>query len=132
MFNTNHKVQSSARAPLALEERKFKEKRKQCRYKPGSVTPPKRRRLSFIYSACCQTALAFYPPSYPEGFGRTALNRWYTRTCSLQMGQPDDHPPAGGLLHHLLTLTNDNDNENENANENRRRSFSSPISYCHQ
>ena len=37
--------------------------------------------------------------------GRTALKRWYTRTCSLRTGQPDDHPPAGGLLHHLLTLT---------------------------
>ena len=60
------------------------------------------------------------------------------------MGQPDDHPPAGGLLHHLLTLANDNENDNdndndndnendnENANENRRRSFSSPNSYCHQ
>lgn len=23
------------------------------------------------------------------------------------MAQPDDHPPAGGLLHHLLTLTPD-------------------------
>ena len=41
-------------------------KRKQCHYKPGSVTLPKKRRLSFIYSACYQTALAFYPPSHPE------------------------------------------------------------------
>jgi len=30
------------------------------------VTLPKKRRLSFIYSACYQTALAFYPPSHPE------------------------------------------------------------------
>ena len=31
------------------------------------MTPPKERRLSFIYSACYQTARAFYPPSHPEG-----------------------------------------------------------------
>ena len=37
--------------------------------------------------------------------GRTILIRWYTRTCSLQRGQPSDHPLAGSLLHHLLTLT---------------------------
>ncbi len=36
--------------------------------------------------------------------GRATLSRWYTRTCSSQRTQPDDHPPAGGLLHHLLTL----------------------------
>ena len=78
-------------------------KRKQSPCKPGPV--PLAGCLSFIYSAGYPTALAFYPPSYPERFGRTALNRWYTRTCSLQMEQPDDHPPAGGLLHHLLTLT---------------------------
>lgn len=40
-----------------------------------------------------------------RGFGRTALNRWFTRTCSLQMEQPDGRPPTGGLLHRLLTLT---------------------------
>ena len=36
--------------------------------------------------------------------GRAILRRWYTRTCSPQMEQPDDHPSTGGLLHHLLTL----------------------------
>lgn len=47
------------------------------------------------------------PPSTvcPETFGRAALKRWYTRTCSLRLARPDDHPSAGGLLHHLLTLT---------------------------
>ena len=59
-------------------------KRKQSPCKPGPV--PLAGCLSFIYSAGYPTALA-------------------TRTCSLQMEQPDDHPPAGGLLHHLLTLT---------------------------
>ncbi len=78
-------------------------KRKQSPCKPGSV--PLAGCLPFIYSAGYPTALAFYPPSYLERFGRTALNRWFTRTCSLQMEQPDDHPPAGGLLHHLLPLT---------------------------
>ena len=37
--------------------------------------------------------------------GRATLRRWFTRTCSPQQTQPDDHPSAGGLLHHLLTLT---------------------------
>ena len=94
-------------------------KRKQSPCKPGSV--PLAGCLPFIYSAGYPTALAFYPPSYLERFGRTALNRWFTRTCSLQMEQPDDHPPAGGLLHHLLTLTS-----------LPRRLFSSPVSCCHQ
>ena len=40
-----------------------------------------------------------------KGIERDALKRWYTWTCSPQMAQPDDHPSAGGLLHHLLTLT---------------------------
>ena len=64
-------------------------------------------RLSFIYYAGYPTSQAFYPPSCPEELGRTALQRWYTRTCSLQTEQPCDHPQAGGLLHHLLTLTPD-------------------------
>jgi len=37
------------------------------------------------------------------------------------MAQPDDHPPAGGLLHHLLTLT-----------MQAWRLFSSADTYCHQ
>ena len=37
--------------------------------------------------------------------GRATLRRWYTWTCSPQSAQPNDHPLAGGLLHHLLTLT---------------------------
>ena len=39
-------------------------KRKHCPCKPGSV--PLAGRLSFIYSAGCPTAQAFYPPSGPE------------------------------------------------------------------
>lgn len=38
-------------------------------------------------------------------FGRAALRRRFTRTCSPQMARPADHPTAGGLLHRLLTLT---------------------------
>ena len=57
--------------------------------------------------------------------GRTALKRWYTRTCSPQMEQPGDRPPAGGLLHHLLTLT-------LVLVRRKRRSFSSLISSCRQ
>ena len=37
--------------------------------------------------------------------GRATLRRWFTWTCSPQMEQPADRPAAGGLLHHLLTLT---------------------------
>ena len=33
------------------------------------------------------------------------LSGRYTWTCSPQRTQPNDHPLAGGLLHHLLTLT---------------------------
>jgi len=40
--------------------------------------------------------------------GQATLRRWYTWTCSLQSTQPNDHPLAGGLLHHLLTLTSKN------------------------
>ena len=43
--------------------------------------------------------------SSPKAIGRAALNLRYTWAYSSQMAQPDDHPPAGGLLHHLLTLT---------------------------
>ena len=45
------------------------------------------------------------PSTVAEAVGRATLRRWYTRTCSLQQAQPNDHPLAGGLLHHLLTLT---------------------------
>ena len=38
-------------------------------------------------------------------FERTTLRQWFTRICNLQMAQPNDRPLAGGLLHHLLTLT---------------------------
>ena len=55
-------------------------------------------------------------------FGRAALRRWYTRTCSPQLAQPDDHPPAGGLLHHLLTLTR----------HDGGRLFSSALTHCRQ
>ena len=43
--------------------------------------------------------------SSPKAIGRAALNLRFTWAYSSQMAQPDDHPPAGGLLHHLLTLT---------------------------
>ena len=33
------------------------------------------------------------------------LSGRFTWTCSPQQAQPNDHPLAGGLLHHLLTLT---------------------------
>ena len=49
-------------------------------------------------------ALAFYPPSCYARAGYPIWRR-YTWTCSLQSAQPCDHPQAGGLLHHLLTLT---------------------------
>ena len=45
---------------------------------------------------------AFHPPS--ELVGRAILKRRFTRTCSLRTAQPGDRPPAGGLLHRLLTL----------------------------
>ena len=38
---------------------------------------------------------------------RATFKRRYTRTCSFQVAQPDDHPSTGSLLHHLLTLTYD-------------------------
>lgn len=60
--------------------------------------------LPFIYAVSHPTAQAFYPPSYLR-IGRAALKRRYTRTCSLQSAQPGDRPPAGSLLHYLLTLT---------------------------
>ena len=44
------------------------------------------------------------PSIAPRGFGRTTLRQWYTRTCSLQTEQRDDHPSPGELLPHLLTL----------------------------
>ena len=78
-------------------------------------------RLSFIYYAGYPASLASYPPSCSLELGRTILNQWYTRTCSLQTEQPCDHPQAGGLLHHLLTLT-----------PLLRRLFSSPVSCCYQ
>ena len=37
--------------------------------------------------------------------GRATLKQRFTWTCSSWTAQPDDHPPAGSLLHHLLTLT---------------------------
>ena len=41
----------------------------------------------------------------PESVGRATLRRRFTWTCSSRWAQPADHPTAGGLLHHLLTLT---------------------------
>jgi hypothetical protein len=37
--------------------------------------------------------------------GRAALKRQFTRTFNSRPAQPADHPTAGGLLPHLLTLT---------------------------
>ena len=60
--------------------------------------------LPFIYAASHPTARAFYPPSSVI-VGRATLKRRFTWTYSLQQVQPDDHPPAGEPLPHLLTLT---------------------------
>lgn len=101
-----------------------KKKRTQYPCKPGSVPPQPHG---------CTTVPAIYlrrkslygssvPPSVVASIGRTALRRRFTRTCSLQMAQPDSHLPAGSLLHYLLTLT---------YNECRRL-FSSAISYRHR
>ena len=79
--------------------------KKQCPYEPGSVSVFLQR-LSFIYCMSHPMPLAFYPPPHPrKELGQATLNRWYTRTCSLQMEQPTCHHAVGGLLPHLLTLT---------------------------
>jgi len=48
------------------------------------------------------------------------------------MTQPDDHPSAGGLLHHLLTLTTKRLDRKTSQYPNLWRLFSSADTYCHQ
>ena len=76
--------------------------------------------LPVIYLRLQSPVGSSVPPSIAL-LGRATLCRWFTRTCSSQLAQPDDHPPAGGLLHHLLTLTC-----------RGRRLFSSALTCCHQ
>ena len=80
-------------------------KEKQCLYKPGSV--PSIQMASVIYLVHKLPHESSVLPSIAKNIRRATFKRWYTRTCSFQMAQPDDHPPAGSLLHHLLTLTYD-------------------------
>ncbi len=74
---------------------------------------------------------------YPTGrngcrLGRTALGRWFTRTCSLQTEQPGSRLPTGGLLHRLLTLTPMIPSRKGIVSKTGR-SFSSSVSYrCRQ
>ena len=80
-------------------------KKRQHPYKPGSV-----RTDTFADGVCHLsnphvTTRLQRSTLHRTTFGRTTLKRWYTRTCSPQMVQPADRPTAGGLLHHLLTLT---------------------------
>ena len=82
----------------------IRKKRKHCPYKPGSV--PHIGVASAIYLIRrLPYGSSILPSIAPNGIGRTALRRWFTRTCSLQTGQHDDYPPPGELLPHLLTLT---------------------------
>ena len=79
----------------------YNNKGKHCLYKPGSVSSPKGRHLSFIYSASHPTALAFYPPSFtrtgnpqtmvyanlqpPDGTAQRSPVDWWSLT-------PPSHP----------------------------------------
>ena len=81
-------------------------KREQRSYKPGSVPAIlKKATVSAIYLVYESPHSSSILPSIVTKVGRTILKQWFTRTCGLQMTQPTDRPVAGGLLHHLLTLT---------------------------
>ena len=83
-----------------------RKKREQRSYKPGSVPAIlKKTTVSAIYLVYESPHSSSILPSIVTKVGRTILKQWFTRTCGLQMTQPTDHPVAGGLLHHLLTLT---------------------------
>ena len=83
-----------------------KKKREQRSYKPGSVPATlKKTTVSAIYLVYESPHSSSILPSIVTKVGRTILKQWFTRTCGLQMTQPTDRPVAGGLLHHLLTLT---------------------------
>jgi len=81
-------------------------KRKQCFCKPGSVP-----QCLFRHQSACHLSNLWVTPQLkrstlhrPYQNERATRIRWFTRTCSLQRAQPDDHPSVGGLLHRLLTL----------------------------
>ena len=71
------------------------------------LSPPSQKKttVSAIYLVYESPHSSSILPSIVTKVGRTILKQWFTRTCGLQMTQPTDHPVAGGLLHHLLTLT---------------------------
>ena len=66
--------------------------RKQCSYKPSSVPIP---------SETIRVPVIYLVPESPLG------SSTLPSTAALRQSDepPGDHPPAGGLLHHLLTLT---------------------------
>ena len=61
--------------------------------------------LPFIYAASRPAAPAFYPPPYLQGSGEQPSDDGLHELAASSPAQPGDHPPAGGLLHRLLTLT---------------------------
>jgi len=58
--------------------------------------------IYLVYKSPCNSSIL---PSVVLTLGRAALKQRFTWTCSSWTVQPDDHPPAGSLLHYLLTLT---------------------------
>ena len=80
-------------------------KRKHCRYKPGSVQ-------QCVHCCACHLSNPYVTTRLKHStlhrsarhLGGQPFWRWFTWTCSPQKAQPADHPTAGGLLHHLLTL----------------------------
>ena len=61
--------------------------------------------MPVIYLICRSPCNSSILPSVVLKLGRAALKQRFTWTCSSWTAQPSDHPPAGSLLHYLLTLT---------------------------
>ena len=99
-------------------------KRKQWPYKPGSVPLPLTAAVSVIY------LLRMSPHGssiLPSDVSMLSGGKRFTRTCSLRMARPADHPTAGGLLH-----TPSHPYRGPDQMPFARRSFSSAISCRHR
>ena len=61
--------------------------------------------MPVIYLICRSPCNSSILPSIVLKLGRAALKQRFTWTCSSWTAKQSDHPPAGSLLHYLLTLT---------------------------
>ena len=113
----------------------FHQKVRQSPDKPGSVSPPESGEPCHLSNlqVTLQLKRSTLHRSLREASGRQPCHDDGIRELAAsRRHSPNGHPPAGGLLHHLLTLTGTDCPGAAPGSIRHRRLFSSAYTCCHQ